>query len=260
MYILENYIKQPMSMIKFTIGIYKIYFTNDTKNRVYIGSALALNKDSKGFYTRWRLHFNQLNKNSHYNPKLQRAFIKFGRENLRFEIIDILKDNQHKSYYQLIETGYIAKYQAVKNGWNILERAFSNKGKKISEKTRNLMSKAQLKRMLLPDNNTTNYTEEIILKMLELKNSGISLIEIGKIYNRRPENISRILNAHGPNCYKHLVEIKPKCFTPKRKLTINEIFDIKNRLKNKEKQSNIAKYFNIDPSIISRINTKEIYI
>jgi hypothetical protein len=111
-----------LSISKLTqIGIYKIWFINDLKNRVYIGSALRNGKGKyeKGFLSRWNLHLSNLINNDNCTPKLQHAFNKYGIENIRFEIIDILKLGYHYRYYEIIETGYISKYNAVKNGWNI---------------------------------------------------------------------------------------------------------------------------------------------
>ena len=86
----EKISKLPLSTL-IKQGIYKVFFENDPKKRVYIGSAVR-------------------NGN---------AFNNYGIDNIRFEIIDILKPNYHQRYYEIIETGYIAKFNSVNNGWNI---------------------------------------------------------------------------------------------------------------------------------------------
>jgi len=103
------------------IGIYKLWFENDPKKRCYIGSAVREGKykSEKGFLSRLNLHLSNLTHNDNCTPKLQNAFNKYGIENLRFEIVEILKPGQPSSYYEEIETEYIKKYDAVKNGWNI---------------------------------------------------------------------------------------------------------------------------------------------
>jgi len=61
------------------IGIYKI--TNIINNKCYYGS-------SKNVEKRWRDHKNQLNRNSHINSKLQRAWNKYGENSFIFEIVE----------------------------------------------------------------------------------------------------------------------------------------------------------------------------
>jgi len=103
------------------IGIYKIWFRNDPKKKVYIGSAIGNGESAykKGFLCRWNLHLSNLINNHNCTPKLQNAFNKYGVENIVFEIVDILQPNYNQRYYEIIETGYIAKYNSVNNGWNI---------------------------------------------------------------------------------------------------------------------------------------------
>ena len=126
------------------IGIYKAWFINDIENRVYIGSALKTKEGKKhkdlGFRFRWNLHISQLKQNKNPCKKLQKACNHFGIENLRFNIIDILKDDYHKSYYEIIETGYISKYNSVKNGWNIRIKSNSRKGLITEDSTKQKIS------------------------------------------------------------------------------------------------------------------------
>ena len=88
------------------IGIYKIWFDNDALKRVYIGSAIRNGKNNhqKGFLNRWNLHLSNLINNHNCTPKLQNAFNKYGLENIRFEIIEVLEQDKPKSYYEDIET------------------------------------------------------------------------------------------------------------------------------------------------------------
>ena len=128
----------------YNTGIYKISFGTE---KCYIGSALvdknyARARDDAGFYTRWKHHLYMLENNKHGNLKLQRAFNKYGLNVMKFEIIDILKPHYHKLYYDIIETGYIAKYNAVKNGYNILPKGGSKRGIKLDDSTKEKISKA----------------------------------------------------------------------------------------------------------------------
>lgn len=136
-----------MKLLKFTkenkedlykIGIYKIFFLNDLKNRCYVGSALIHNKrkNQRGFYHRWTRHLSDLEQNKHSNKKLQNVFNKYGVDNLRFEIIVILEKNLDKKVYEQIETNYIEKLNSVDNGFNILKLAYTSLGIKRSEESK----------------------------------------------------------------------------------------------------------------------------
>lgn len=59
-------------------GIYKIL--NTLTGDFYIGSSKRIEK-------RWKEHINELTKNKHYNPILQRAWNKYKQENFIFELI-----------------------------------------------------------------------------------------------------------------------------------------------------------------------------
>ena len=59
-------------------GIYQIRNTKD--NKIYIGSAVNLNKRKNN-------HFSHLRRNLHSNKHLQNAFNKHGRNNFIFEVL-----------------------------------------------------------------------------------------------------------------------------------------------------------------------------
>lgn len=62
------------------IGIYKIL--NLKTNKCYVGS-------SRNIEGRWYTHKSKLRNSAHPNRKLQKAFDKFGEENLLFEVLDV---------------------------------------------------------------------------------------------------------------------------------------------------------------------------
>lgn len=134
-----GYSKEYMSKY----GIYKIYFLNDIKKRVYIGSALneGNSKNKKiGFLSRWSQHLSTLKSNKNKCPKLQRAFNKFGIENLKFEIIKELEIVFINEYYEQIETSYIDKYNSVEFGFNVAKNGKNRKGISCSERTKKIIS------------------------------------------------------------------------------------------------------------------------
>jgi len=65
-------------------GIYKI--SNLINDKFYIGS-------SKNIYRRWNKHITTLNNNTHNNPKIQNSWNKHGKINFKFEIIEIVDNN-----------------------------------------------------------------------------------------------------------------------------------------------------------------------
>jgi len=122
-------------------SIYKII--NIKTGKVYIGSA----KDIK---QRWRDHRYQLRHNKHGCKYLQRSWNKYGEENFKFEIIEIINDPK-----DLIvrEQYWIDHYQSYKpeNGYNGNIKANSRLGTKHSDKTKILMSISQKGKKLSPE-------------------------------------------------------------------------------------------------------------
>jgi hypothetical protein len=126
-------------------GIYRIWFTNDPKNRSYIGSALnqgSKKAKRKGFGSRWTGHISTLLSKNNKCPKLQNACNKYGIENIKFEILCELKIGYAFIYYELIETGYIYKYNSVNNGLNSTYNGKNRKGIPCSESIKKAISKA----------------------------------------------------------------------------------------------------------------------
>lgn len=89
-----------------TSGVYQI--TNTVNGHAYIGSAVSI-------YKRWRTHRRQLTQGQHTNPRLQRAWGKYGPEAFRFTMLmecppDQLLVNEQKyldelqPYYNICET------------------------------------------------------------------------------------------------------------------------------------------------------------
>lgn len=66
-------------------GIYKIL--NRINGKYYIGGSVNI-------ILRWSRHKNDLNKNKHPNTKLQNAWNKYGEENFKFEVLELIDDKQ----------------------------------------------------------------------------------------------------------------------------------------------------------------------
>lgn len=111
-------------------GIYKI--VNKLDGKVYYGSAAT------AFSKRWRAHRNNLNKNTHSNLHIQRAWNKDGGKNFEFSIV-LLCDKEHCLYYEQL---FLDKYwDNCINCYNICKMAGSTTGRKLSEKQKQYLIK-----------------------------------------------------------------------------------------------------------------------
>lgn len=108
-------------------GIYQI--KNIINGKKYIGSSVSIN-------TRKRGHFRDLIKKKHHSILLQRAWNKYGSDKFEFSIIEILDDRE-----KLIEREQYY-LDTLDPEYNISKVAGSTLGLKCSEKTKNLISKA----------------------------------------------------------------------------------------------------------------------
>lgn len=86
--------------------IYKI--TNQINGKVYIGQTKCLPED------RWKQHLQSINHKQIYKKPLVLAFLKHGKENFVFEIIEMVDD----SILSEKEKEYIKLYDSYKNGYN----------------------------------------------------------------------------------------------------------------------------------------------
>lgn len=115
-------------------GIYSI--TNNINSKRYIGK-------SKDIFERWQLHIEELNRNTHYNKYLQRAWNKYGMVRFTFEILrkdEIVNLNQLEKDFIYIFQSNNSKY-----GYNGTEGGDGGslfKGYKHSEESKQKMSKS----------------------------------------------------------------------------------------------------------------------
>jgi group I intron endonuclease len=117
-------------------GIYKIQ-SKRYKNRIYIGSAINVNK-------RWNQHRNDLKNNKHHSLKLQRHFNKYGVDDLTFILIEeCLKENLliREQFYLDTTNTY---FNICKIAGNCLGRTAWNKNKKMSVEFSNKMKIASI--------------------------------------------------------------------------------------------------------------------
>jgi group I intron endonuclease len=109
-------------------GIYKIF--NLVNNKIYIGSASS----NGGFRKRWNEHKSDLNRNVHHNKHLQLSWNKYGSDNFKFEIIELINDTslilEREQYY----------LDNLKPDYNICKIAGNTLGVKLSEEHKKKIS------------------------------------------------------------------------------------------------------------------------
>lgn len=89
--------------------IYKI--ENTITNQCYIGQTIDYNR-------RKNTHINRLRRNTHDNPKLQNAWIKYGEEAFSFEVWEFSINTLEE--LDTLECDYIEKYNSLENGYNLV--------------------------------------------------------------------------------------------------------------------------------------------
>ena len=95
-------------------GIYKIL--NTVNGKFYIGSTTNLKK-------RLYEHYRELNLGIHTNKHLQAAWIKYGKEGFKFQILKTIDSNNFTNEdLRQLETDYIQQTQCYKDtiGYNII--------------------------------------------------------------------------------------------------------------------------------------------
>ena len=137
------------------IGIYKI--TNQLNNKFYIGQSVHIE-------TRWAEHCQP-----GAQSKIAQAIKEYGKENFTFEVLEecsVTELDQKENYY-------IALYNALgDNGYNVAEQ------NTVAHTT------------------YLNIKKSTVLEIIQdLKNTQLSIVELGKKYNLDKSTISRINNG-----------------------------------------------------------------
>lgn len=118
-------------------GIYKIL--NTINGKFYIGSTNNLRK-------RLYEHYRELNLGTHTNKHLQAAWIKYGKEGFKFQILETIKDTSNFTNEDLrqLETDYIQKTQCYKDtiGYNIIAGGIGTLNNLCSEEKKKKISEA----------------------------------------------------------------------------------------------------------------------
>jgi len=122
-----------MMNIKKKSGIYKI--TNIVNDKVYVGSAVNIDY-------RFKTHKRLLKGNKHFNNHLQSSYNKNGKDNFRFEIVELVNEDTLLER----ETFWISYLMANNPDYGYNKRLIvnSNLGIKLSDVTRKKLSESHL--------------------------------------------------------------------------------------------------------------------
>lgn len=212
-------------------GIYKLI--NNVNHNIYIGSSV-------NFYNRLKEHFRDLERNTHYNEYLQRAYNKYNK-NFTFEIIEecdkelLFEKEQYwidllKPHYNMMPVaGRPLNFKYKDNHLRI---------EKLSRKLRKL-------------------TDEQIKQINVMIDNKTSLSIIAKLYNVHPSTISRIKNCRSYKDTTNREKVKiNKNIKPGKLQDKDIVYKIQKDLLDGISQYVIAKKYGLNQSTISRINTK----
>ena len=159
---------------KYLSGVYCI--TNIIDNRIYIGSTQC-------FKRRFTEHLKSLTDNTHNNPHLQKFVNKYGIDNIKFEILEIVEIENLLSKEQY----YLNNFINFSTDFNICKIAGT------------------------PPNYNRQFTKEDIEYIAELYNSGKSCCQISEIlFNHRNQRskITKIAKGESYSEYRYLFKYK----------------------------------------------------
>ncbi len=104
------------------IGVYTI--TCKHTGLMYVGGT------TKGFSKRWNDHKSQLRTGIHPNKRLLEAWVKYGEDNLVFEVLEEVIDKVHVTS---TEQYWLNMLDTYANGFNMQPSAYNSKGTKRTE-------------------------------------------------------------------------------------------------------------------------------
>jgi group I intron endonuclease len=170
------YVKDKREFPEYT-GVYKIGFKNSESGRVYIGSASSEKtklRSRGGFKVRWHRHIYDLRKNKHHSSKLQRAYDKYGEDNMFFEVLEKVK----KENCLIVEQDYINRIDNYNKGYNTFSVVKSDCDEQYE---------------LFIKEKYINENLETLTKLKELYQTNKSIKKLSSILNKHPCTIKYML-------------------------------------------------------------------
>lgn len=192
-------------------GVYRILNLNN--DHQYIGSAADLEK-------RWIRHRNDLMKNKHHSPYLQRAWNQYGERAFSFGPILFCSRPHLLMYEQIVLNSFKPEYNCAKNtfapmlGLNHsdeakLKMSESRRGKKFSDSHRANIAKSKIGKKRKPfsaewiANISASRMGELssqaklsVVQVIEIRNDRRSYSEIAKDFGVTKSAINHIKNRH----------------------------------------------------------------
>lgn len=233
-------------------GIYKI--TNLINGKIYIGSSVNLKR-------RKTIHLSNLKNKKHGNRYLQNSFDKYGEDNFIFEILEPVED---KNNLIVREQYWIDTLNACnKNiGYNLAPTAGSLLGVKRSQESKIKISQAKIGKFKGELSPCAILSEKEVLEIKILIAKGMSKSKIAEIYR---VSLNTIWDINYNRTWKHVEidasSIEQKYFfemsDERRKLTNNQVLDIKKLLYEEVSCKDISIQFNVSQSTIYKIKSGE---
>lgn len=211
-------------------GVYSI--TNMVNNKVYIGSSVDI-------YGRWSHHKSHLNKNTHHNSYLQRAWNKYGEEKFEFKIIEKCSEDKcietEQRWYEYYQSGN------KKYGYNLCDITQGPTRAITIEKLKEGEGPVSYEKFLQIIEDLTQTTDPISLIS---KRIGVTYKQIYSIFKK--QTCKELTQAYN--------------FLPRRKdctgsVSETQAKEIIQRLINKEKILDIAKKCNVDTHTVGHIKS-----
>lgn len=214
-------------------GIYSI--TNLINNKKYIGSAINI-------YERLTQHYNELNKQKHFNKHLQQSWLKYGEDNFIFRIVEVCINIEYSDLLKK-EDEYIKKYNTLDSnvGYNKrLNSEFPILNRDSILKREAKVNKKKIKIMLFNSN-----TGEFYKEFNSVKEASLFLNNSTTNISRVIDKISRSVNGFvvvSSNLYD-----KNKCY--KKEPFKRSVEDILNRQRNSS-LNKIVYIYNLNGDLI----------
>lgn len=229
-------------------AIYQI--TNVTTSKIYIGSAIDVAE-------RWYRHIRDLNNGVHCNQYLQRSWNKYHQPAFIFSILENVEDTSmllKREQYWLDEK----KAYEKEHGYNICRVAGSTLGFKMSpesiEKRFTPEYMEHLKeRYKGTGNNMAKLDEDNVRHIKTMLMDGLSHSKIAELMGVARSNIGQIANGN-TWAYIHVEGWEPVIKVSK-KLTEDNVREIRKLLSTGLSQASIARQFGVGKTIIGDIKT-----
>lgn len=185
-------------------GIYKI--VNTINNKIYIGYTTLT------FGDRRDSHFASLRGGYHFNNHLQEDFNKYGENNFRFDIVEIIEDCCSEDVYKEKEIYYISKYNTTQTGYNVSTGGNNFSGVRPSKDKIKMLS--ELNKKLNTNKSASIETKKKMSdahndKKIKINSSGSHILEKSDVKVIK----KRLMSGESVNVIARDYEVTPGCIS-----------------------------------------------